>query len=359
MQVNNHSTQVGKTTTTSESSRTRGKRMARSTAEEIDDVAGLFAEFCVVTGASEGEALEYLQKTNWQVVDAINLYFDTVANQPDDDENGTSSNSKDSLKVEGSKEKEDKKIKMITWNIDGLDDRNLIDRTKAVCSIIERLEPDIIFLQEVIVETASHIEKRCQKYKVLPTSDAAYFTAMMLKKSSVSILSSIVDPFENTTMMRALHKVKVKCAGIEFLLLNSHLESTKDASGKRKRQFQMALQEMCNSNDGTVALFGGDTNLRDSEVKSIGGLPGGIVDLWEMFGSPEESRYTWDVKRNNNLDWQFASKPRIRFDRLFLKQAKQQQVHLQTFKLIGDQWISTVERFPSDHFGIYCEFKVN
>ncbi|XP_033125743.1 tyrosyl-DNA phosphodiesterase 2-like [Anneissia japonica] len=326
-----------------------------------DHIASLFAEFCLVTGATEDEALEYLQKKDWQVVDAINLYFDTVANQPDDMEAAAASlSAKDSCGGSTTQQQGEKKIKLVTWNIDGLDDKDLMHRTKAVCSTIERLDPDIVFLQEVIVDTASYIEKRCQRYKVLKTSNTAYFTAMMFKKSSVTILSNSVQPFENTTMMRMLQKVQVKCAGLDLLLMNSHLESTKEKHAERKEQFKIALEEMANASRDTVVLFGGDTNLRDSEVSRMGGIPGGIVDLWELFGRPEDSKYTWDTQQNNNLNWPYPNKPRIRFDRLFLRQAETaSQVSLQTFKLIGNEWIAAVDRFPSDHFGIFCDFKVN
>ena len=38
-------------------------------------------------------------------------------------------------------------FRMISWNIDGLDDRNLKMRTKSVVKLIQTHNPDIVFLQ--------------------------------------------------------------------------------------------------------------------------------------------------------------------------------------------------------------------
>ncbi|XP_033125731.1 tyrosyl-DNA phosphodiesterase 2-like [Anneissia japonica] len=272
-------------------------------------------------------------------------------------QNGSGSNETKESRAQQS----ENKIKLVTWNIDGLDEEDLLQRITEVCSTIKRLQPDIVFLQEVIFDIAPLIVARCPGYKLFPTRDEQYFTAMMLKTSTVTIQSNIIMPFENTTMGRRLHKVKVKCAGLNLLLMNSHLESMKEKTVQRKQQFQIALEEMASASDDTVVLFGGDTNLRDREVSEMGDkIPGGIFDLWELFGCPEDAKYTWDTERNDNKELPFPNKPRLRFDRLYLRQAKTApKVSLQSFKLIGEERIAAVDCFPSDHFGIFCEFKVN
>ncbi|KEP63682.1 UNVERIFIED_CONTAM: endonuclease/exonuclease/phosphatase family protein [Hammondia hammondi] len=105
-----------------------------------------------------------------------------------------------------------------------------------------------------------------------------------------------------------------------------------------------------------AAVFGGDTNLRDSELvqdgasgrggkaeklsgrpqktpneekrrprsaKESGGgeneavsiVPPSVRDVWEVLGRPDECRYTWDMLRNDNK--QMKWRPRLRFDRLY------------------------------------------
>jgi len=39
---------------------------------------------------------------------------------------------------------------MITWNIDGLDDENLMEKTTKVIETIEEVRANNVFLQEVI-----------------------------------------------------------------------------------------------------------------------------------------------------------------------------------------------------------------
>ena len=38
-------------------------------------------------------------------------------------------------------------------------------------------------------------------------------------------------------------------------------------------------------------ILGGDLNMRDKEVVSVGGLPAGVTDVWEQLGSRPAARY--------------------------------------------------------------------
>lgn len=51
----------------------------------------------------------------------------------------------------------------ITWNIDGLDERNLKLRCRAVIDKIEEVQADIVFLQEVIPQTFEYMKKKLEK----------------------------------------------------------------------------------------------------------------------------------------------------------------------------------------------------
>ena len=43
-------------------------------------------------------------------------------------------------------------LSMVTWNIDGLDDKNLGKRTAHVIHIIKKIKPDVILLQEATAQ---------------------------------------------------------------------------------------------------------------------------------------------------------------------------------------------------------------
>ena len=63
---------------------------------------------------------------------------------------------------------ERREFKLLTWNVDGLDQRNLVERTKAVCQIISRHQPDVVFLQEVVQDSLPIFESSCSGYSNLP-----------------------------------------------------------------------------------------------------------------------------------------------------------------------------------------------
>ena len=43
-------------------------------------------------------------------------------------------------------------LSMVTWNIDGLDDKNLKKRTAHVIHIMKKIKPDVILLQEATAQ---------------------------------------------------------------------------------------------------------------------------------------------------------------------------------------------------------------
>lgn len=48
--------------------------------------------------------------------------------------------------------------------------------------------------------------------------------------------------------------------------MTSHLESCKDQAAERMKQLKVVLQNITQEPDNMTVIFGGDTNLRDSEV---------------------------------------------------------------------------------------------
>lgn len=49
----------------------------------------------------------------------------------------------------------------MSWNIDGLDERNILERTRTVCSVINSKKPDVVFLQEVVPQTLPIFQSKC------------------------------------------------------------------------------------------------------------------------------------------------------------------------------------------------------
>ncbi|XP_071804765.1 tyrosyl-DNA phosphodiesterase 2-like [Asterias amurensis] len=325
--------------------------------------------FTAVTGAQPTVALRYLQQKNWNIEEALNSFYDAPSS-PSNTQDGSHSNSSQSVNssrhstsTSGTTAATDSLppspgFRLITWNIDGLDPRNIKERTLAACTILKQYKPDIVYLQEVIFPTFLMISSELDNYKAIPATGDGYFTLILLRKSTVTYLSSKVEAFEESEMTRALQKAECKCAGIDLCLMTSHLESTADGKEERCNQFSRSLYRMKTATGEQTVLFGGDTNLRDKEVTKVG-LPSYIRDVWEMCGSPEVAKFTWDLTKNNNLNWSFPNRPKLRFDRLYLRHAKTSpRVVPQDFGLIGTERLEGCGRFPSDHWGIVCDFKV-
>ncbi|RVE75188.1 hypothetical protein OJAV_G00014290 [Oryzias javanicus] len=156
-------------------------------------------------------------------------------------------------------------------------------------------------------------------------------------------------------MMRNLLIARVMFRGQKVCLMTSHFESCKANSEERMRQFKAVIKRMSVAPDDVTVLFGGDTNLRDYEVATVG-MPEGICDLWEQLGEPEKCRYTWDTWANTNKEMRF--KNRLRFDRVYLRRAVSDGVPLvepHSMTLVGLEKLRC-GRYTSDHWGIYCTF---
>jgi len=93
------------------------------------------------------------------------------------------------------------------------------------------------------------------------------------------------------------------------------------------------------------------------QLQDVGGVPAGVADVWEAAGRRPEAMYTWDLQRNDNLDWSQRYRPRCRFDRLYYRPAD--QLRPVYFELVGLERLSRFngcQRFPSDHWGIVAHF---
>ncbi|XP_055510903.1 tyrosyl-DNA phosphodiesterase 2 [Leucoraja erinacea] len=332
----------------------------------------LCAEFAQVTDMDQAAARCILEDNQWLLERALNSYFE-AALQPSCSVveatprllNGadfqmcidlTDSSPVQTSKGKGAKVQLDESvISLLTWNIDGLDETNLQERARGVCSCLALYSPDIVFLQEVTMPYYNYIKKRAVSYILIPANSDDYFTVIMLQKSRVKLLTQEVIDFPTTSMMRNLLIVQVNIAGNELYLMTSHLESTKDFSKERVGQLGTVLKKMKEVPDCATVIFGGDTNLRDHEVKRLGGLPADISDIWEFLNKPEHCRYTWDTTTNNNLKASYSC--RLRFDRVFFRASREGQIVPKEMSLVGQEKLEC-GRFCSDHWGLFCDFDV-
>ncbi|XP_036371817.1 tyrosyl-DNA phosphodiesterase 2 [Megalops cyprinoides] len=345
-------------------------------------------EFASITSTDNALAQCYLAENDWDMERALNSFFEAdvkaVADEfedlPENDDSSKKSKksvtetvdcidltddepaSCSSTATEGSgegtkakTEQEDEgKLSLLTWNVDGLDLGNLQERARGLCSYLVLYTPDVVFLQELIPPYIQYLRKRAVSYTIIEGNEDGYFTGIMLKKSRVKLLKSEIVEYPTTQMLRNLLIAQVSFSGQELCLMTSHLESCKEQSQERMTQLKMVLKRIREAPDNITVLFGGDTNLRDTEVTKVGGLPAGVCDVWEHLGRQEHCRYTWDTKANSNKGVPYVS--RCRFDRVYLRPPKAgAQVAPEHMSLVGLEKLDC-GRYTSDHWGIYCSF---
>lgn len=342
-------------------------------------------EFAAVTGTDTALAMFYLQDVKWSLEAAINNYFrdqdnasqasgstgivvvsgkgrnsDGIAIMPLGKSRPSSSNNAENGESSGDKPR---RMRVLSWNIDGLDTSSLLMRAKGVCVEIERENPDVIFLQEVVSDSIAIIESKLINYKFVQAGGDGYFVAMLLKNSTVTYEDHCIESYGQSRMGRNLLMVKCQFRGVPVLLMTSHLESMKNYAAERQRQLKICFDNMKSPPDpNRVVIFGGDLNLRDTELANIGGIPADTVDLWEAAGKRKEAQFTWDMSLNDNKEMPPGAKfkCRCRFDRLYLRQPPSAPPKFKPvyFELAGIERLKDCRRFCSDHWGILAHMDV-
>ena len=249
-------------------------------------------------------------------------------------------------------------LKLLTWNIDGLDSRNIDERTLAVCEKVRELQPDVLFIQEVIPHSWKILTSSLTQYQhFCKNNKLRYFHIISVRKDTLEVVGDkkIMD-FPGTKMGRHLLTCQVQFGKLPIYLLSSHIESMLKAASERKCQLREVFAQMSAMKvKGDICIFGGDLNVNDEEIQSVG-IPHGIVDVWEACGSPKEHKYSWDTKTNDNFGQSCPDEYQVRLDRLYLCPPDEEKIKPQGFTLIGTERVTNIGRFPSDHYGIYVEF---
>ncbi|CAI5690733.1 unnamed protein product [Oreochromis niloticus] len=252
-------------------------------------------------------------------------------------------------------DKEDFKLSLITWNVEGINGEKLPERARGLVKYLNLYNPDVVFLQELIDPYVQFLKKRFESYLMIEGAEEGYFTGMLLKKSRVTLVESEIVPYRTTQMMRNLLVAQVIVDGQKLCLMTSHLESGKACSKERMNQLHVVKWRFKRAPDDVTVVFGGDTNLRDAEVTKVG-LPATVCDVWERLGKQEHCCYTWDTTTNTNQN--ISTPARFRFDRIYLRPAIKRGVprlapdHM---ALVGLEKLDC-GRYTSDHWGIYCTF---
>ena len=235
------------------------------------------------------------------------------------------------------------RMSLVTWNLAGLDDRHLDERSEAACfEVLLRPEPvTVVALQELVRRSwHGHWKHHLQHagYTVFPADPTAtgseYFSAIAGHRDRAPGPGG-AEPFPGSRMGRSL--VRVEVGG--WLVCTGHLESERGGSAERIRQLASIVARL--ERWPGPAVFAGDTNLRVQEEPAVEGLDR-VIDAWSALGRPADGKATW-----------IGGRIGARFDRIYTNTAVR-PVSLSTF---GAGTPPEVGARLSDHLGLFAGFE--
>ncbi|RCN29042.1 endonuclease/exonuclease/phosphatase family protein [Ancylostoma caninum] len=189
---------------------------------------------------------------------ALNFYFGTGEEDSNDEEAkgdvAASESTRSSYHQNGPVDLTGLEVSLVSWNVDGLDGNSLATRMKAVYKVVSNLNPDFVFLQEVVGRELPTIERLSKLYDIYYSNkDYLYFTAILVSKI-FEVDSHYVIHYQNSGMGRTL------------------------------------------------------------QIIEISNVPRGLADAWLAAGADKQTQFTWDTRKNDNKQ---AFGARTRFDRIF------------------------------------------
>ena len=252
-----------------------------------------------------------------------------------------------------------------SYNVDGLSTD--IDHCRERCSVISRLiidkSPDLIFLQEVTMETINQYTKLfgTRGYNLVSPINkgtAFYFTAAFSKLNGHCKRLDFRDSAQSV-MGRDILSYEIIINNRRTQFLSSHLESLADGGDVRKAQLECLL-ELIDSNAGP-GVVAGDLNIRQKEADSlmtqfkkkakVNQKDFKIFDCWESMGKDPNCKNTW-VHPDPSLKHIQARYDRIYCNGKFIKPIE--------FSLFGKEVMPPpVSKTPSDHFGMIARFVID
>lgn len=235
-------------------------------------------------------------------------------------------------------------MKVVTWNLFGLESRNLDARTEA--AVFQMLLghpdpakipdpppalPDVLMLQEVVERTYfAHLRPHLTAagFELFPDTPPARNYFEVIATRGMTVEQSSTRPFERSGQGRHLNQVHVRTDDGPLALATAHLESLKSGTEFRTEQASAVLDWL---DAHPAAIFGGDTNLRDTEANALA-FPDGVTDAFEAARRPKGAKATYKFQR---------------YDRFWTR-----GMSVSGFRTFGGASLPGLGEPPSDHRGL-------
>lgn len=238
-------------------------------------------------------------------------------------------------------------LTVLTWNVLA-DPTHAGQRLPAILAEIQRVQPDIIALQEVAPWMRAEIQRsavfREYRLTVLGGRVDAPGGVFLAARSEVRNPRVVVIPSRQD-----------RCALVADLdtpigtlrVATVHLESFLHDGPIRAAQLRAVGQAL---EGAEHAMLLGDCNFGDGEEPDTSAVPAGFADLWRQLKG-DEPGFTWDRQRNALADaGSFPNEASRRLDRIFLRSSRWQPAAMD---VVGTQPVAGQEGLhPSDHFGL-------
>jgi len=240
-------------------------------------------------------------------------------------------------------------MQLVSWNLNGLEDKHIDERTeaamfqlllgapieKAMAENFKPNTPDIIVLQEVVERTFhAHIKPHLKAagfhiYPDAPT-ERSYFEVIACRQP---FKRKSYQTFAWSDQGRGLSTVQLEDG---LTIMTAHLESQKPGTLMRIDQAKEILALMPQH---SPCIFAGDTNLRKEEWLNL--EHGDVIDVWETVGSPKNHKVTW---KNEAY--------KARYDRAWTQDLK-----IENFETFGNNKVAAINESSSDHSAMRVIFK--
>lgn len=200
-------------------------------------------------------------------------------------------------------------MKLLTYNIDGLNSFALIERATALVELVLNVDAEIVNMQEMVPEIHEFI--RCRMvlngYSISVGSavNCGYYTVTFVKRSFYASLRSYTVEFTNGATSQQgrnllITQITLKSNNEVMLIANVHLEScgrAMNSSGSEKRQAQLAQALSLLHSFRGHGILAGDLNIREAEAKAVLSSYDDIEDVAQNLEQAQKGKkfnmYTW------------------------------------------------------------------
>ncbi len=240
-------------------------------------------------------------------------------------------------------------MRLLTWNINGLDPTCLDERTEGAVfttiagTTLDRIAnganpwtpPDVVCFQEVTAHTfRAHVQPhlRAVGYTVLPgfAPERQTFEVIAVR-APYTVGAHTERPLVDSVFGRVLHSVDVAGPLGAIRVATAHFDSGPELGLTRQAQLRQVVGVI-----GDRGVFGGDANFRNKEWLDVK-ADAVVVDAWEAVGGPTATRYTW-----------FMNTMKARFDRVWVGP----ELRATSMAPVGDKDIPEIRVRASDHIGL-------